>query len=139
MISSPPNSGMVLWAGCQPQPVKAAALHSFKAENARINVVPERITSAAVRIVAGATAGLTLVRPGGGNSHVVGCGGMGTIRPGQSTAPVSVSVRKQAGTSAQAEYVQTTISFQAVAPARRPLPAGTGAVTMRFAITVAIA
>jgi hypothetical protein len=138
VIPSPPNSGVVLWVDCHPQPVKAAAQHSFKAENSKINTVPEQITGAVVRIVGGASAGLTLIRPGGGSSHVVNWGGMGTVMPGKLTTPVSVPVQKQAGTIARAEAVRTMITFQAVALPGRPLPPS-GSTRLPFEITVAIA
>lgn len=139
MICSPPCSSVVLWVECKPQPVKTAATHRFKAENAPVNIVPVDITSAAVRIVAGAKAGLTLVRPGGRNSHIVSCGAMGTIKPGTSTVPVSVPVQKRPGTSARAEDVRTTISFQAVALPGHRLPPGPGTATLPFAVKVKIA
>ena len=139
MICSPPCSSVVLWVECKPQPVKTAATHKFKAENAPVNTVPEDITSAAVRIVADAKAGLTLVRPDGRNSHTVSFGPMGTIKPGTSTVPLSVPVQKRPGTSARAEDVRTTISFQAVALPGRPLPPGPGTTTLPFAIKVTIA
>jgi hypothetical protein len=138
VIPSPPNSGVVLWVDCRPQPVQSAAQHSFKAENSKINIVPEQVTGAVVRIVAGASAGLTLIRPRGGNSHVVACGGLGTVMPGKSTMAVSVQVQKQAGTSARTEIVRTMITFQGVALPGRPLPPSKS-IRLPFEITVAIA
>lgn len=136
MKGSPPNSSMVIWASCKPQPVAVTAQHSFKVENAPAGIWTQDITSATVKMRAGRAAGLQFVRPDGSTSHLVAYHGIGQLKPGSLTRLWHTAVRKVTGRPAGKEQVETRVTFQAITLPGRSLPAGTGATPMNFAIDV---
>jgi len=123
VIHSPPLSGLVIWVGYTPS---------------ANSIVQQDITSSAVTVVAGSGAGLELCPPGGGTASVVAHGSLGPLSPGKRTTPVSTGMQKVARTTSRSEYVETRISFQAVALPGRPLPPGAGAIPHQYAVSVTI-
>ena len=135
--NSQPNSGIVLWALCQPQPVFTRSEHSFKVENSSNNSVREEVMSATVSVVP--AGGLELLQPvDGASGPSVSFGRIGDIGPGQITRPISTTVQKRPATYSQREDICTTIAFRAVVLPNHVVPGGNGATIHTFNIPVVV-